>query len=191
MLINGTDYTITPEADLSGADLSRAYLSGEDLSRAYLCRAVFTGANLTGANLFRACLCRANLTGANLTGANLTSANLTGVDLTAVNLTRANLTGANLTGAYLTGAKLSGVIGLLPNSIIPLQIFGSQHVLIVRSVAYITIGCKHHTVEWWEKHCLEVGVNEGYSDLQILEYTKHIAYAKKWMEVNGVLDVLP
>ena len=63
---DGKQYTIEPEADLSGADLRMANLTRADL----------TGANLSNANLDSAILRMANLNGANLNGANLDGANL-------------------------------------------------------------------------------------------------------------------
>jgi hypothetical protein len=128
--INGVEYEIGPNAELSNADLSKAglydtSLIGANLSRANLSKASLTdayltgvnltwanltGANLTGVNLTGANLFGANLSNANLVGANLVGANLTGADLTGADLTGANLTGANLTGAYIIKANLTGAI---------------------------------------------------------------------------------
>ena len=80
---DGIQYTIEPEADLSGADLRMANLTRADL----------TGANLSNANLDSAILRLANLNGANLNGANLNGANLTGADLTGANLNRVKYDG--------------------------------------------------------------------------------------------------
>ncbi len=128
------------------------------------------GADLTGANLIGANLRGANLEGANLIGANLRGANLTGTNLTGANLTGANLTGANLRGANLIGANLEGVTGLLSKPILPLQILGSQHAIVVRQDGYLTIGCMHHSLTWWEEHYAAVGRKEDYTDAQIEEY---------------------
>ena len=86
---DGEQYTIEPEADLSGADLRMANLREVDLR----------GANLSNANLDSAILRLANLSSANLNGANLNSANLSS----------ANLNGTTLDGATLDGANLNGV----------------------------------------------------------------------------------
>jgi hypothetical protein len=142
------------------------------------------GANLCGANL-----CGANLCGANLCGANLRGANLRGANLCGANLCGANLCGANLRGANLRGANLCGANGLLPNGVIPLQISSSRDTLIVREPGHITIGCEHHPVAWWEEHYGAIGRANSYTDAQILEYRRHIAYAREWMETNGVLEV--
>ena len=80
---DGKQYTIEPEADLSGADLRMANLTSADL----------TGANLSNANLDSAILRMANLNGANLNGANLDGANLTSADLTGANLNRVKYDG--------------------------------------------------------------------------------------------------
>ena len=96
MKINGQDYDIRPEANLSGANFTGAILTRADLSGADLSGANFTGADLT----------RADLSGANFTGAILTRADLSGADLTRANFTGADLTRANLSGANLYQANL-------------------------------------------------------------------------------------
>ena len=121
--------------------------------------------------------------GANLSGANLYGANLAGANLSGANLSRANLSGANLSGADLSGAK-----GLL-NGITPLQISGTKHHLIVREPGYITIGCEHHPVAWWEEHYKALGRREDYTVTQRNEYRNFIALAKYWMKLNGVLEI--
>ena len=86
MKINGQDYDIRPEANLSGANFTGAILTRADLSGADL-----SGANFTGAILTRADLSGADLTRANFTGADLTRANLSGANLYQANLYQANL----------------------------------------------------------------------------------------------------
>ena len=86
-LINNTEVSISPLANLQGADLQGANLRG---------------ANLQGANLWGANLRGANLQGANLWGAQLQEANLQGADLQGTQLQGANLQGANLWGATLS-----------------------------------------------------------------------------------------
>ncbi len=114
MKINGQDYDIRPEANLSGANLSGAILTRADLTRADLTRANLreadlSGANFTGADLYQANLSEAILSGANFTGADLTGADLTGADLSGANLYRANLYQANLSGANLYQANLNPI----------------------------------------------------------------------------------
>jgi hypothetical protein len=174
-------------AYLTGADLRGAYLTGADLTGADLTGAYLRGAYLRGAYLRGAYLTGADLTGADLRGAYLTGADLTGADLTGAYLRGADLTGADLTCADLTGAYLTGAIGLLPNGVVPLQIGGSSHWIIVREAGKISIGCCHETVEWWESHYAAIGRKESYTPAQVEEYRKHIEYAKSWMETNGVL----
>ena len=162
-------------ADLGGANLVRADLVGADLVGADLVRADLGGADLVradlgGADLGRAYLVRADLGGANLGGANLG---------------RANLVGANLGGAYLGGAK-----GLLSKPVPPLQLLGSRHTIICRQDGYLTIGCMHHPLTWWEEHYRAVGRKEQYTDQQIQEYGEHIAHFRRWMEQYGVLEVI-
>ena len=85
-------YSLRPDADLRGADLSFAKLDGLDLSNA----------NLAGASLERA-----SLVGCKLSGANLIDANLSKADLSQVHFGTANLKGANLKHSCLAGAQLS------------------------------------------------------------------------------------
>ncbi|HKT90116.1 MAG TPA: pentapeptide repeat-containing protein [Candidatus Sulfotelmatobacter sp.] len=127
------------------------------------------------------------VTEANLYGADLCGANLGDADLGGANLRGADLYGANLRGADLGDADLRGAEGLFPNGIVPLQIGGTRHWIIVREVGHITIGCEHHPVEWWEEHYKAVGRRENYTDAQVAEYAEHIQYCKAWMEASGVL----
>jgi hypothetical protein len=159
------------EAVASGANLRGADLRGADLYGAYLGGAYLYGANMGGANLSGG-----NLRGADLRGANLSVADLSGADLR----------GANLRGADLSGADLRGANGLLGNGIVPLQIVGTAHILIVREAGFVTIGCLHHPLTWWEGHYEAVGRKESYSAEQITEYRAHIAHARQWMEQYGV-----
>ena len=99
----------------------------------------------------------------------------------------ANLRDADLQGANLQGASLRGADGLL-NGVIPLQIGGSKHWIIVREPGYITIGCEHQPVEWWEEHYAAVGRKQYYTAQEIKEYLRHIEYCRKWMTANGVLE---
>ena len=121
---------------------------------------------------------------ANLYAADLSRANLSGADLSGADLSRANLYAANLSRANLSGAE-----GLLPNGLIPLQIFGTKHALIVKEPGHITVGCEHHPVAWWEEHYAAVGRRENYTAIQRNEYRNFIALAKDWMKLNGVLEV--
>ena len=95
------------------------------------------------------------------------------------------LVGAVKGGANLSGADLSDAKGLLPGGVRPLQISGTFHHLIVREAGHITIGCEHHSVEWWEEHYRAVGRRENYSKDQLSEYCKFIALARYWMRLHG------
>ena len=125
---------------------------------------------------------------------NLRGAYLRGADLSFANLRGAYLRGADLRGADLSGAKLSdenlrGAKGLLPHAVIPLQIGGSMHWIIVREVGHITIGCEHHPVDWWLEHYEALGRSERYTKEQIAEYKRHIDYCRDWMVANNVMTV--
>jgi hypothetical protein len=172
-------------ANLSGADLSRANLSRANLSEANLYGANLSGANLSEANLSGADLSGANLSGADLSRANLSRANLSGADLSRANLSRANLSranlseanlyGANLSGANLSEANLSGAFGILSS----LSIFGSKH-FVTYYMGKISIGCKSHTVQEWIDDAEAIGVENGYTVKQILEYKGYIMLCKQF-----------
>jgi hypothetical protein len=131
----------------------------------------------------------ADLRGADLRGADLRGADLSGADLSGAYLSGADLRGADLSGAYLSGANLRGAVGLLPDGIVPLQILGTKHFIIVRSPGMITIGCKHHEIAWWREHAVALGKTENYTPAQITEYAAHIEYCAAWMKSYGVDEV--
>jgi hypothetical protein len=178
-------------ANLAGANLEGANLEGANLAGANLEGANLEGANLVGANLARAYLAGANLAaayleGAYLAGANLEGAYLAGANLEGANLEGANLVGANLEGAYLEGANLDGAKGLLPDGLVPLQIAGTRHSLIVIKPGVLKIGCLEHPLAWWEEHYKATGRAEKYTEQQVTEYRARIAHARAWMEAHGV-----
>jgi hypothetical protein len=142
------------------------------------------GADLGGADLRGADLRGADLRGADLRGAYLRGAYLRGADLSGAYLGGADLSRADLSGAYLRGA-----VGLLPDGIVPLQILGTKHFIIVRSPGMITIGCKHHEIAWWREHAVALGKTENYTPAQITEYAAHIEYCAAWMKSHGVDEV--
>ena len=100
--INGKQYLLGPNVDLTDVDLTDVYLTGFNL----------TGINFTGAKLTGAYLIGVNLTGAKLTGANLAGARLDNANLTGADLIDADITGADLIDAILTGIKTSGIKGI-------------------------------------------------------------------------------
>jgi hypothetical protein len=177
-------------AILRGAYLEGAYLRGAYLEGAYLEGAILRGAYLEGAILRGAYLRGANLEGAYLEGAYLEGAILEGAYLRGAYLEGAYLEGAYLEGAYLRGAYLEGASGLLSNGTIPLQILATHHAIIVRTDGYLTIGCEHHPLVWWEEHYKAVGRRENYTDDQVAEYADHIATCRRWMERYGVVNVI-
>ena len=134
------------------------------------------GADLHGADLHGAYLHGAYLHGADLQRAYLHGADLQGADLQ----------GADLQGADLHGADLHGAKGLLPGGLVPLQIGGSRHWLIVREPGYITIGCHHQSLAWWREHYKATGRTDGYSEAEVAEYAAHIEHCAQWMQAHGV-----
>jgi hypothetical protein len=154
MIING--YTIEPNANLKGANLTRAHLLYVNLTGAN-----FEGANLTGANFEGANLTGASFTGAYCRGAEFRDANLTGADFTGAYcretaLTGANLTGADFTGAYLAGANLRGAN--LQGVMLNYCVGNGKEILTLQTAKYhvvytadtMAIGCKQFTnEEWW------------------------------------------
>ncbi len=118
---------------------------------------------------------------ARATGANLAGANLAGADLAGANLTLANLSGANLDKA----------VGLLPNGLVPLQIFGTRYPIIVRTPGIVQIGCLAHPLAWWRSHeARAVAAKEGYTPAQIAEYADHLDACERWMLRYGVAEKL-
>ena len=126
--VNGGTYTIGPEANLSGANLSGAdlrdaRLSGADLSFAILSGADLSGADLSAANLSAADLSAADLSDANLNRAAFLFASLDGVDLSWANLIGANLIWANLSGAdlfaadFMDGPEEDHYVGMLLSAV--------------------------------------------------------------------------
>ena len=100
--VNGTQYDLSPFADLSNANLTHANLTGANINFANL-----TGANLSTATLDYSLLAFADFTRANLVFANLNHAILTFADLPYANLSFANLIGAQLFLTDLTGVNLT------------------------------------------------------------------------------------
>lgn len=96
--VNGTQYDLSPFADLSNADLTIANLYFANLSYA----------NLYNANLSDSLLYGAYLYGANLSDSLLYNANLTFADLSGANLTYATVSYSNWTDF----SQNSGAIGL-------------------------------------------------------------------------------
>ena len=173
------------DACLEGADLRGACLEGAYLEGAYLRGAYLRGAYLRDAYLRGACL-----EGAYLEGADLRDACLEGADLRDADLRGADLRGAYLRGACLRGADLRGAKGLLSKGTNPLHIGGSRHWIIVREDGYVTVGCIHRPLVWWESEYARVGKVEGYNETAIAEYKRHIAYCRAWMELHGVVEVI-
>jgi len=153
-----------------------AFKEGANLRGAYL-----RGAYLEGANLRGAYLEGANLRGAYLRGAYLEGANLEGANLEGANLRGAYLEGANLRGAYLEGANLRGAY--LPEGMAILQIHGSMHGIVALKTPNgieVRIGCEHHPLGWWQEHYQATGRQNDYTQSQIEEYGRHLAYIAEW-----------
>ena len=123
-------------------------------------------------------------------GAYLRGAYLEGADLRGADLEDAYLRVAYLRGAYLRGADLRGAKGLLSKGTNPLHIGGSRHWIIVREDGYVTVGCIHRPLVWWESEYARVGKVEGYNETAIAEYKRHIAHCRAWMELHGVVEVI-
>ena len=102
----------------------------------------------------------------------------------------ADLRDACLEGADLRDADLRGAKGLLSKGTNPLHIGGSRHWIIVREDGYVTVGCIHRPLVWWESEYARVGKVEGYNETAIAEYKRHIAHCRAWMELHGVVEVI-
>jgi len=68
-------------------------------------------------------------------------------------------------------------------NITPLQISGSKHFLNISSPTTIKIGCKNNSIEDWLANYPEIGKNQHYSTLEILEYKGFIDLAIRWLEI--------
>jgi len=148
---------IRNEGDGERADLGYANLSYADLS--YV--------NLSSVNLGYANLSSANLRSANLSSADLRSADLSYADLSYANLSSANLRSANLSSANLRSANLRSADLSYAN----LMVFQFQkHQAYYTFDGMLRIGCNFHKVEKWLKDFKAVGVNEGYTPVQIRMY---------------------
>jgi hypothetical protein len=172
-------------AYLGCANLGGANLEGANLRGAYLEGAYLRGAYLEGANLEGAYLRGAYLEGANLEGANLEGANLRGAYLEGANLEGAYLEGANLEGAYLRGAYL-------PEGMTILQILGSVHGIVALKTSdgvEVRIGCRHKPLDWWLEHYRATSRTNDYTDAQIEEYGRHLAYVASWAAAIGKTEV--
>ena len=71
-----------------------------------------------------------------------------------------------------------------------MHIGGSRHWIIVREDGYVTVGCIHRPLVWWESEYARVGKVEGYNETAIAEYKRHIAHCRAWMELHGVVEVI-
>ncbi len=45
----------------------------------------------------------------------------------------------------------------------------------------VTIGCKHHSIDWWLEYFAEVGKDNSYTKAQIAEYGALLVAVKAWM----------
>ena len=93
-------------AILVNTDFSNANLSGG----AYLIFSISTNANFSGANLSNSYLYNGNFSNADFSNADLRNVELNNANLSGANLTNADLSGANLTNADLSGANLEDAI---------------------------------------------------------------------------------
>ena len=108
--VNGSQYDLSPFADLTDANLSYANLTNADLAEVVLVHADLSYAILIGADLNHAILTNTadSTIITDLTHADLTGATLLYAQLSNANLTNATLIGATLTGTYLDNANLTG-----------------------------------------------------------------------------------
>ena len=158
--------------------------------------AVSQAANLRGADLRGAILVGANLGGAKLVGANLGGANLVGANLVGAKLQARTCKARTCKSRTCVGATCEarpgrgGATGLLSKPVIPLQIGGSRHWILVRQDGYLTIGCDHRPLAEWEERYESIGRVEHYTDAEVQEYRAHIAHCRAWMELHGVVNVI-
>ena len=149
--------------------------------RANLYDANLYDANLINANLRHADLRGANLTGANLSDTDLRDANLWGANLSDADLRGANLRGANLSSADLSDANLYGANMFCAKTDSPIIVFnGPQHQAIYCQ-GYVRIGCQYHSLKDWVEQYYTIGMEAGYSALEIETYGKFLKNLEKML----------
>jgi hypothetical protein len=121
---------------------------------------------------------RANLEGANLKGANLICANLQGANLRFANLEGASLIAANLQGANLKGANLQGAdLYCIKNKFIFTFQIGKHFAYYCDG--FIKIGCKCLPINEWIANAVQIGKENGYSEIEIGNYLEIINTIKR------------
>jgi hypothetical protein len=93
----------------------------------------------------------------------LSDADLSGADLSGADLRDAVLRGAVLCGADLRGAKI-------------LTIGSVKHSLYFVHPDTIVVGCQQHSIAEWREQIDKIGVENGYSPLEIEVYKLHIEH---------------
>jgi len=61
----------------------------------------------------------------------------------------------------------------------PLYIQGTMHAITNCAYGKLAIGCQVRSFSEWKKEYKKIGKDTGYTDEQIKEYGRHIAYAIK------------
>ena len=154
------------KADLRYADLRSANLRSADLRYADLRSANLSYADLRYANLRSADLRYADLRSADLSYANLRSADLRSANLRSADLRYANLRSANLSYADLRSANLSYA------DLLTFQF--NRDTAYYQFDGKIRIGCEYHPIEYWSDQYRQIGLQSGYSGLEIEVYGSFI-----------------
>jgi uncharacterized protein YjbI with pentapeptide repeats len=174
MYIPPTDDTIPSYAGakLSLSDVERVmqkhelwkYGSTSPGQRAHFAYADLSGLDLTGIDFNMASFEYANLSNVNFTGCNLSKNSFRHSDCSGVNFSNTNLEYSNFMQADLSNAIFTPSVQLhCVGNGKELKTISVCKFLVTYSSHYMTIGCMHHSLDWWESCTLE-DIENVYSD---------------------------
>ena len=79
-------------------------------------------------------------------------------------------------GGVIFGGEICG--GVIWKT--PLQFCSGRHYAIVSQPGWLKIGCKQFTFDYWGDNFKKIGEDEGYSEIEIIQYKIIIEMAKKF-----------
>lgn len=84
--------------------------------------------------------------------------------------------GGVIRGGVIFGGEICG--GVIWKT--PLQFCSGRHYAIVSQPGWLKIGCKQFTFDYWGDNFKKIGEDEGYSEIEIIQYKIIIEMAKKF-----------
>ena len=84
--------------------------------------------------------------------------------------------GGEIRGGVIFGGEICG--GVIWKT--PLQFCSGRHYAIVSQPGWLKIGCKQFTFDYWGDNFKKIGEDEGYSEIEIIQYKIIIEMAKKF-----------